>query len=71
MNKRLTSAQFARKRQNELIQEEAEIKARNYINKKREREAAFNESDELIQYNKFYKRDTKVSEDFIKFRGFQ
>lgn len=68
MNKRLTSAQFARKRQNELIQEEAEIKARNYINKKREREAAFNESDELIQYNKFYKRDTKVSEDFIKFR---
>ena len=68
MNKRMTSAQFARKRQLEMMEEEANLRTREQIRKKRERENAFLVDEEYTKYNEYFKRQHTVSEEFVKFR---
>lgn len=64
----MTPAEFARKREAELIQEENNYLAQRKLDIIRRKERMFNENDDMLDYNNFHKKTQQVHESFVHFR---
>ena len=68
MAKRMTQAEFIRKREAELIEEENNYIAQRKLELARHKERMFNESVEQTEYNNYHKKTQHIRESFIEFR---
>ena len=64
----MTQAEFVRKREAELMQEENDYMAQQKLELRRRKERMFDESAEHLEYNNFHRKTQQVHESFIKFR---
>ena len=66
---RMTQAEFVRKREAELVQEEENYLAQRKLERVRHRDRIFSEDSQHTVFNDFHKRTQQVHEDYINFRN--